>query len=158
MAVCKRCGAIYNYEKREGVCPKCCFFNRPEGSWQEDDSWIKNYNYEDNSYNISEHEVYDKESKLDSIFGKDHNDVGAGWRDAMNHGGDKEVDGSHIHLPDGSIIKGSAKRRPDKTAKTSRPASKSVGGKKKNAGCLPYAIVVIWIYVILNVILGVILR
>lgn len=160
MAVCRRCGAVYNYEKREGVCPKCCFFNRPEGSWQEDDSWIKNYNYEDNSYNISEHEVYDKDSKFDSLFSKDRNDVGAGWRDAMKHGGNTEVDGSHTHMADGSIVRGSGKRAKTKTPakKTATSSKPGAAGKKSNAGCIGAAVVIFWLYVVLNFVMSFIFR
>ena len=50
MATCKRCGQTFIYEKTDGVCPKCCFYNRPVGSTQSDESWMKNYNCDDNSY------------------------------------------------------------------------------------------------------------
>lgn len=50
MAVCKRCGTVFDYNKWDGVCPKCCLYNRPEGSREEDDCWMENYNVDDNSY------------------------------------------------------------------------------------------------------------
>ena len=50
MAKCRRCGTNYDYEKREGVCPKCCFYNRPSSSPVPDDQWMKNYDIEDNTY------------------------------------------------------------------------------------------------------------
>lgn len=52
MARCKRCGSSFDYEKRDGVCPKCCFYNRPPGKDRADDDWMKNYNIEDNSYEL----------------------------------------------------------------------------------------------------------
>lgn len=52
MARCRRCGTAFDYESREGVCPKCCFYNRPEGTVTQDDEWAKNYNIEDNSYQL----------------------------------------------------------------------------------------------------------
>ena len=52
MARCKRCGASFDYDKRDGVCPRCCFYNRPPGREQTDDEWMKNYNIEDNSYEL----------------------------------------------------------------------------------------------------------
>lgn len=108
MAVCKRCGKSFDYQKREGICPKCCFYNRPAGTWQEDDSWMKNYNYEDNSYEVSLHESNIPESRDDVKLSrylkeKDLNDVGGRLKDVLGH---KEMDGSHTHLDDGRVVKG----------------------------------------------------
>lgn len=52
MARCKRCGASFDYNKRDGVCPRCCFYNRPPGQDRSDDEWMKNHNIEDNSYEL----------------------------------------------------------------------------------------------------------
>ena len=54
MARCKRCGASFDYDKRDGVCPRCCFYNRPPGREQTDDEWMKNYNIEDNSSQVTQ--------------------------------------------------------------------------------------------------------
>ncbi len=70
MAVCKRCGTVFSYEKRDGVCPKCCFFNRPEGTVGSDDSWIKNYNYDDNTFEfpkISSEEILEGRKRKEKI-------------------------------------------------------------------------------------------
>lgn len=50
MVRCKRCGASFEYEKRDGVCPKCCFYNRPPGALEPDNSWMGDYNIDNNSY------------------------------------------------------------------------------------------------------------
>ena len=50
MAICKRCGAVFDYEKWDGVCPKCCLYNRPDDGREEDDCWMDNYNIDDNSF------------------------------------------------------------------------------------------------------------
>lgn len=52
MAKCRRCGTTFDYEKREGVCPKCCFYNRKPGMWQQEEEWVTNYNIDDNSYEL----------------------------------------------------------------------------------------------------------
>lgn len=63
MARCKRCGASFDYDKRDGVCPKCCFYNRPPGREQTDDEWMKNYNIEDNSYELPRSVVEQEQEK-----------------------------------------------------------------------------------------------
>lgn len=50
MAICKRCGAVFDYNKWDGVCPKCCLYNRPDDGREEDDCWMENYNVDDNSF------------------------------------------------------------------------------------------------------------
>lgn len=63
MAVCKRCGTMFDYDKWDGVCPKCCLYNRPPGAREDDECWMNNYNVDDNSYRFptehtaSPHEV-----------------------------------------------------------------------------------------------------
>lgn len=52
MSRCKRCGTSFDYNERDGVCPRCCFYNRPPGTVGYDDEWAKNYNIEDNSYQL----------------------------------------------------------------------------------------------------------
>lgn len=52
MAKCRRCGAVFDYGKKDGVCPKCCFYNRPPGTPYHDDDWISSYNVEDNTYEL----------------------------------------------------------------------------------------------------------
>ena len=56
MAKCERCGASFDYEEREGVCPRCCFYNRPPGAARQDTEWMKYYNVEDNSYQLPKSE------------------------------------------------------------------------------------------------------
>lgn len=145
MAVCKRCGKVFNYEKRDGVCPKCCFYNRPEGTWQEDDSWIKNYNYEDNSYDVKAHE-YESEDGREKIFGRDGNDVGANWKDAFERNKHQEVSGSHKHTEDGRILKGSSATT--KKSRNNSSKSKKSGKSGKKMGCGTIFIIIFWIYLI----------
>lgn len=52
MAKCERCGASFDYDERQGVCPRCCFYNRPPGAARQDTEWMKYYNVEDNSYQL----------------------------------------------------------------------------------------------------------
>ncbi len=127
MARCKRCGTNFDYAKREGVCPKCCFYNRPDGMWQEDDSWVKNYNYEDNSYDIIAQEAeYDEKNSNDRLKDllkrKDLND-GARWTATAGHRDHTEVDGSHIHTSDGRVVNRNTSQRNRKPAQNSNPAS-----------------------------------
>lgn len=56
MAKCERCGASFDYEERQGVCPRCCFYNRPPGAARQDTEWMKYYNVEDNSYQLPKSE------------------------------------------------------------------------------------------------------
>lgn len=66
MAVCKRCGTVFQYEKRDGVCPKCCYFNRPAVSVEQDESWVQNYNFDDNTFEfpkISSEEILEGSKK-----------------------------------------------------------------------------------------------
>lgn len=56
MAKCSRCGTSFDYEQRQGVCPKCCFYNRPSGAAQQDTEWLKYYDIEDNSYELPKQE------------------------------------------------------------------------------------------------------
>ena len=56
MAKCERCGASFDYDERQGVCPRCCFYNRPPGAARQDTEWMKYYNVEDNSYQLPKSE------------------------------------------------------------------------------------------------------
>ena len=150
MAVCKRCGAVYDYNKREGVCPKCCFYNRPATSWQEDDSWEKNYNFEDNSYDVHTHDAeLSDEDAHDSLKDalrkagrskKNTKKNPAAWGGILGHGSDKEVDGSHTHTSDGRVI-----RSGDSSA-NHKKMQKKTGGP----GCFTICIIVFWIFLILS--------
>lgn len=70
MARCKRCGATFDYNQRDGVCPKCCFYNRPPGRENTDDEWMKNYNIEDNSYELPRSVVEQEQDKKKSKKGR----------------------------------------------------------------------------------------
>lgn len=52
MAKCKRCGTVFNYNKSEGVCPQCRFYNRPEGAPDYNNEWFSSYNVEENTYEL----------------------------------------------------------------------------------------------------------
>lgn len=69
MARCERCGTNFDYEKREGICPKCCYYNRPPGAARQDNEWMKHYNVEDNSYQLPKVEgqeaVHSQKKRLD---------------------------------------------------------------------------------------------
>ena len=152
MAVCKRCGATFDYNKREGVCPKCCFYNRPNTTWQEDDSWIKNYSYEDNSYEFSTHEAdYD-----DRISGDHLKDVlfDGERRFAMpGHNGNKELSGSHTHLDDGRVVKGrgTGRQRKPMAGKSANSPAKT----KPKFGVGTIVVIIVWFYIIFSFLLSI---
>lgn len=149
MAVCKRCGKTFDYEKREGVCPKCCFYNRPTGTWQEDDSWIKNYNYEDNSYNVtvSSEDGYDTKEEKRSRYHMEKEK-----KNEYRHFS-KEVDGSHSHLSDGRVVRGSdpAGR---KTSVQKRKKQKSASPKKSKISWVFIFLLIYWIFFIVGTLFG----
>lgn len=64
MVTCERCGTPFDYDKRQGICPKCCFYNRPPGAARQDMEWLKYYNAEDNSYQLPRQEQPEKASKV----------------------------------------------------------------------------------------------
>ncbi len=147
MSRCKRCGTNFDYAKREGVCPKCCFYNRPDGMWQEDDSWIKNYNYEDNSYDIIAQEAeYDEKNSNDRLKDllkrKDLNDSGR-WSASSGHSNHREVDGSHIHTTDGRVVSG----RPTPRVSNNRKAA-------SNTNPISWIYKIIFIIVLINMLVG----
>ena len=127
MAICKRCKAPFNYEKREGICPKCCFYNRPAGTWHEDESWINNYNIE-NRYVAPV--MSNKESETSGGFFK------------MPHHESKEMSGSDKHLDNGKVVRGSSA--------VSQKTKQRPAAKKKKSGCLSIVIVLFWIFVIMS--------
>lgn len=90
MATCIRCGANFNYDKRDGICPKCCFYNRPDGTKSEDLSWLSKYDLDDNKYHAPK--------MSDASFEEDEP-----VRPVRGH---KELDGSHVHGEDGRIYQG----------------------------------------------------
>ena len=153
MAVCKSCGATFDYNKREGVCPKCCFYNRPNTTWQEDDSWIKNYSYEDNSYEFSTHEAdYD-----DRISGDHLKDVlfDGERRFAMpGHNGNKELSGSHTHLDDGRVVKGRGTGRQRNAA--NRKNVNTPAKTKPKVGVGTIVVIIVWLYIIIGFLLSII--
>lgn len=154
MAVCKRCGATFDYNQREGVCPKCCFYNRPANAWQDDDSWIKNYNYEDNSYDIRNRESgpSDKNSGdrlTDIILGRKESGKTFSMPD---HGGSKDLEGSHTHLDNGRVVPGNRK----KTVPQGRGPST---GRKNGKGTLWVVLIFIfWMYFLISMIMGFVMR
>ena len=157
MAVCKRCGATFDYNKREGVCPKCCFYNRPANAWQDDDSWIKNYNYEDNSYDIRNRESgpSDKNSGdrlTDIILGRKESGKTFSMPD---HGGSKDLEGSHTHLDNGRVVPGNRKNSRRKTV----PQGAGPAGKSKGKGTFWVILIFIfWMYFLISMIMGFVMR
>ena len=144
MAVCKRCGTTFDYNKREGVCPKCCFYNRPVSAWQEDDSWVKKYSYEDNSYAFSTHEAddsgkYSKDHLKDVLFDRDKR------FSAPGHKTDKELSGSHVHLDDGRVASPGPGKKPVKPARTPGKGKFGIGS---------IIVIIIWIYIIISFLIG----
>ena len=66
MAVCKRCGATFNYEKHEGICPKFCYYNRDR---EEDQRWLERYNYRMDTFGKSYQSSEEDGEKYDSLLG-----------------------------------------------------------------------------------------
>ena len=152
MAVCRRCGTTFDYNKREGVCPKCCFYNRPNNAWQEDDSWIKNYSYEDNSYEFSTREAdYDEKNSRDHL--KDVLFDGDRRFNIPGHNGHRELSGSHTHLDDGRVVRGRGIGGQGKSAdrKSAKPSSKT----KPKFGVGTIVVILVWLYIIFSFLLSI---
>lgn len=88
MAQCKRCGTSFDYAKREGVCPKCCFYNRPPGTAWEDEEWTRHYNIEDNSYELP---------KMETGQGDDFDSSDSGRFQWKKNKKECHKEGSHSH-------------------------------------------------------------
>lgn len=92
MAKCKRCGAIFDYDKKEGVCPRCCFYNRPPGSPHHDDEWLSSYNIEDNTYQLPKQSDW-MEDEPESIWRKKR----PKYKTKISNKKDCDTEGSHVH-------------------------------------------------------------
>ncbi len=93
MARCKRCGATFDYDKKDGVCPKCCFYNRPPGMASHDEEWISTYNVEENTYELPKSIVETMEDEPHRIFGRRHSED----RRKVVSSKDCHTEGSHVH-------------------------------------------------------------
>lgn len=120
MAKCRRCGATFDYDKKDGVCPKCCFYNRPPGAPHHDDEWISTYNVEDNTYELPKSIVETAEEEPGSILKRIH------ARERRKYTSSKEcrTEGSHVHT------ESRASRTHDRSAESSpgRHIRKSISG------------------------------
>lgn len=94
MARCKRCGAIFDYDKKDGVCPRCCFYNRPPGAPHHDDEWLSTYNIEDNTFQLPKQSAQiDEEPK--SIWHKKR----PNYKKKVSSKKNCDTEGSHVHTP-----------------------------------------------------------
>lgn len=92
MARCKRCGAVFDYDKKEGVCPRCCFYNRPPGSPHHDDEWLSTYNIEDNTFQLPK-QSYQLDEEPESSWFKRR----SLYKKKYSSKKDCDTEGSHIH-------------------------------------------------------------
>ena len=97
MAKCRRCGALFDYDREEGVCPRCCFYNRPAGSPHHGDEWLSSYNIDDNTYEPPKQSMTFEE-EADSIWTKRLR------RGRKKYSFDKDchTEGSHVHVDSAS--------------------------------------------------------
>ncbi len=110
MAKCRRCGATFDYDKKDGVCPKCCFYNRPPGAPHHDEEWISSYNVEDNTYELPKSIVETAEEEPGSIL----RHIRARERRKYTSAKECHTEGSHVHTETRTSRSG-----------TGRPASRS---------------------------------
>lgn len=100
MAKCERCGASFDYDERQGVCPRCCFYNRPPGAARQDTEWMKYYNVEDNSYQLP------KTEGLEDLFPE----RGSRWKRPRRDRGQDTGAGAERRSGDGQSASGGAKQ------------------------------------------------
>lgn len=112
MAKCERCGASFDYDERQGVCPRCCFYNRPPGAARQDTEWMKYYNVEDNSYQLP------KSEGLADLFPEEK----SGWTKRL-HAGHREKTAAGGGRRDSSV----RYRKADRQKAARRETSKSRG-------------------------------
>lgn len=132
MAKCKRCGAIFDYDKKDGVCPKCCYYNRPPGTPERDTEWISTYNVEENTYQLPKSIIEQEEEEHRGLFRrKSHAD-----RRRYTSEKDCRMEGSHVHTEkrgSASAARGGAKSIP----------SESAGKNKKMVGIILFLILLV---------------
>ena len=103
MAKCERCGASFDYDERQGVCPRCCFYNRPPGAARQDTEWMKYYNVEDNSYQLP------KSEGLADLFPEEK----SGWTKRLHAAiGRKQPQEAADEIPLSGIGKQTGRKRP----------------------------------------------
>lgn len=117
MAKCKRCGAVFDYDKKDGVCPKCCFYNRPPGMPERDTEWISTYNFEENTYQLPK-SIIEQEEEHRSIFHRKY----FGDRKKYTSEKDCHVEGSHVHVEKRHGLFGSKKSQKERKAEARRAA------------------------------------
>ena len=121
MAKCRRCGTVFDYDTRDGVCPGCCFYNRPDGKASYDDEWLRSYNVEENTYvppKVSWQEEEGRESS--SLFGKRIRTRNKAGKVKYSRAADCHTEGSHVHRETGGQTKGGGKQEKPRKAKSSR--------------------------------------
>lgn len=133
MARCKRCGATFDYNKKDGVCPKCCFYNRPPGMASHDEEWITTYNVEDNTYELPKSIVEADEEQPRRIFHRRPRE------ERRKYSSDREcrTEGSHVHTERKTWPSGREKNR-ESTKKTGLS-----GRKGKWIKLLPAVVIII---------------
>ncbi len=111
---------------------------------------MRKYNYEDNSYEVSLHESNIPESRDDVKLSrylkeKDYNDVGGRLKDFFNH---KDMEGSHTHLDDGRVVRGTGRTRPQRApiGNLSRKQKGGNGAGKAMAGVWFFIVIIIYFF------------
>ena len=125
MAKCKRCGTSFDYDKREGVCPKCCFYNRPPGMPYHDDDWIESYNIEENTYELPKSILETEEEDPGRLFRrrqKKEKEISQEYRESHRKAKECHTEGSHVHKASGTTHSSrSTSKRRSASKKLSRP-------------------------------------
>lgn len=125
MAKCKRCGAVFDYDQKDGVCPKCCFYNRPPGMPERDTEWISTYNFEENTYQLPK-SIIEQEEEHKSIFHRTH----FGERKKYTSEKDCHVEGSHVHVEKRRGLFGSKNVQKERKEEAKRAAKASQAAKR----------------------------
>lgn len=97
MAKCRRCGAVFDYDKKDGVCPRCCFYNRPPGAPHRDEEWISSYNVEENTYELPKSIVETEEEDTGRLFHRKNHKKKTDYRRKISTNKDCHTEGSHEH-------------------------------------------------------------
>ena len=157
---CRRCGTVFKYEDREGVCPKCCFYNRRTPVHDEENLWLNDYHidkYEAGYYDRHIPEIDEKESQ-DQLkdylknFVDDQREIlkkkqttqeKKERRILPRHKSDSKKSDGNFHIEDGQVIPD----KPEKEDKLSDFIMNILGIQKGKPIWMTVLILMVWIWI-----------